>query len=367
MPNYPNLKILHVSSEKTWRGGEQQIAYLIGELSNQRIQNVVLCKRESAFESYCLQNNIEHYTASFRSNLDIRSSIKLKNICQIEVPDIIHTHSSRSHSIALYGKYFGNNIPLAVSRRVDFPIKTNWKYNDRAVKRIICVSNFIQKLVSPTIKTSEKCITIYDGIDINKFSGHTKKSLLNEYGFDQNYYAVGNTSAIADHKDYFTFVDAAEEVIKRKENVAFFIIGEGPLKELVQNYVLSKKLQNKIILTGFRSDIINILPGLDCFLMTSKTEGLGTSLLDALAAKVPVVATNGGGIPEIIINGKTGLLSDVGNSNHLAEHVLNILENHDLVNSLITGGLEHVKNFSKQIMANKTYQLYQSIMKEWDY
>jgi len=358
------LKLLHVSSEKTWRGGEQQIAYLIQELKNKGVQNVVLCKTGSDFESFCKEHDIDFYTSPFSSNLDLLSSIKLKTICRIENPDIIHTHSSRSHSTALYACWLGIKTPLVVSRRVDFPIKTGWKYNSTAVKRIICVSDFIRQIVIPKIRQTAKCITIHSGIDINKFNDSKNKSLLREYGFKESFKAVGNTSAIADHKDYFTFVDAAEWIIKDRMDVAFFIIGNGPLKNDINEYILSKGLENNIIMTGFRNDITDILPALDCFLMTSKTEGLGTSLLDSIAAGVPVVATRGGGIPEIIIHEKTGLLSEIGDSRDLGEQVKRILDNEDLADALVSGGLEYVKNFIYQSMAEKTYQEYQSVLVE---
>jgi len=356
------IKVLHVSSESTWRGGEQQIAYLISELDKLGVESVVLCKSGSIFESYCEENRIKFYSAHFTSNLDLKTSLKLKKVCKYEEPDLIHAHTSRAHSLTLYSTYFGVSIPIVVSRRVDFPIKTPWKYDHNAVKRIICVSDSIKSIVIEKIRNQEKCITIHSGIDTHKFSTSKKSSLIREYGIEDSFKSVGNTSAIADHKDYFTFVDTAREVLKEKKDVVFFIIGDGPLESQIREYININHLDKSVILTGFREDIIDILPGLDCFLMTSKTEGLGTSLLDAMAAGVPVVATKGGGIPEIIIHEKTGLISDVGDSISLSVQVIRILEDIKLRHSLIQEGLNFVDNFTSEEMARLTFAEYTSIL-----
>lgn len=362
MRSYPKIKILHLSSEKTWRGGEQQIAYLIGELDNKGVDNFVLCKTNSAFQEYCNNNGIKYYEAGFNSNIDLKSALTLNTICKKEQPDLIHCHSSRSHSMALYSYFFRSEIPIIVSRRVDFPIKNSWKYNRNSIKRIICVSDFIKNLVIPEIKYPERCITIHSGIDINKFNRPKGSELLKEFGFDSTFKAIGNTSAIADHKDYFTFVETAEYVLQQKENIVFFIAGDGPLKNVIKDYIDSKNLQNRIILLGFRDNIIDLLPEFDCFLMTSKTEGLGTSLLDALACGVPVVATKTGGIPEVIIQSETGLISEVGDFESLGKQVIQILEDSFLAQKLIRGGKKHVQNFSIESTAEKTYTEYLNIL-----
>ena len=94
----------------------------------------------------------------------------------------------------------------------------------------------------------------------------------------------------------------------------------------------------------------------------SKTEGLGTSLLDALAAGVPVISTKGGGIPEIVIHSKTGLLSEARDFRSLGDQVNQILDNKRLVDSTVSSGLKYVKNFSHHSMADKTFEEYLSII-----
>ena len=100
------------------------------------------------------------------------------------------------------------------------------------------------------------------------------------------------------------------------------------------------------------------------FLMTSETEGLGTSILDAFAAKVPVVATAAGGIPEMIIHKKTGMLAPIKDAENLARNVNELLANANLRAELIAGAYQHLQSFSKEQTALKTLEIYKEILSE---
>jgi glycosyltransferase involved in cell wall biosynthesis len=146
------------------------------------------------------------------------------------------------------------------------------------------------------------------------------------------------------------------------ENTLFFIIGEGAEREKIEMCIAQKSLQHKIILTGFRIDVADILPEVDLLLITSETEGLGTSILDAFACSVPVVATAAGGIPEIVIHQQTGLLADVRDGAGLAQNVLEVLNNQVLRNKLVAGALLHLNEFTKEYTATKTLREYHAVI-----
>jgi glycosyltransferase involved in cell wall biosynthesis len=135
-------------------------------------------------------------------------------------------------------------------------------------------------------------------------------------------------------------------------------------KNEIKTYIRSKSLLNYITLTGFRNDIPDILPELDLFLFTSKTEGLGTSILDALGCNVPVVATNAGGIPEIIIHEQSGLLADIGNAEKLAENALRVLEDDELRKNLVEGGNKKVQEFTIENTSLQTLDIYKKVIAE---
>ena len=366
------MNILHISSPISWRGGEQQLAYLIEELSKQNANQFVLCSKGSALETYCIKNQITYFALCKKSALNPFTAKKIKSICKKFDIDLMHAHDSHAHTAAFLSAFlFGNKTPLVLSRKVDFPLHSGGlsklKYNYHTIKKIICVSNKVKEVLDPYITDKSVLTTIYDGIDMSRFENVSRnQKLRNEYGISTSSVLIGNIAAIAPHKDYYTFVDTVEILIKQQLDARYFIIGDGKEKSDIEAYIEKKGLQQQIILTGFRNDVPSILPELDVFLMTSKTEGLGSSILDAYACKVPVVATTAGGIPEIVINKKTGLLAEIQDPQGLAENVLSIVNNPELRDSLVHNATEHLKQFSKEKMALETYKVYCEILKHTD-
>lgn len=361
--------VLHFSSEKGWRGGEQQIAYLIEELNGLNVKNYVACRAGSEFERHCKDNSIEYISLPFKSSYELGTALQIKKICKYIGVDILHMHSSRGHSIGVISSIFGNKSKLVLSRRVDFPVKNNlfsrWKYNYSKIERIICVSDKIKDIITPFIRKRSKVRVSHSGIDIKRFTNTSNTKILhNEYGLNSETKIIANISALAEHKDYFTFIDAVEEFKKQSNhNVKFFIIGEGELRHRIESYISDRHLEADIILTGFRKDIQDILPEIDVFLMTSKEEGLGTTVLDAFANKVPVVATAGGGIPEMVRHEETGLLYPIKDAKGLALGLDRVLSDPILRETLTNGAYDRLLgNFTKEQMARKTYDIYQEVL-----
>ena len=357
--------ILHISTAKSWRGGEQQLAYLLEELQSE-CQNFVICTEGSEMQAHCETKGYTYQTAKKRFSVDPGFALAIKKYCEANDIQLIHTHDSHAHSLSIIAaSLFGNSVPIVVSRRVDFPIQkslfSQYKYNHTLVKKILCVSKEILRITAAGIKDQSKLQTVYSGIDLNKFSADSGK-LRKELGISKESFLIGNTSAIADHKDYFTFIDAAEQALKEDASLVFLIIGKGPMEDEIASYLRLKSLGNSVRMIGFRNDIPEILAELDLFMITSKTEGLGTSIIDAFAAGVPVLATRAGGIPELVEDEKTGLLSEVGDAKALAKKLVKLKSDVELRDRLRTAASEKVKQFTKSQTAKDTFSVYQELL-----
>ncbi|MCK9616776.1 MAG: glycosyltransferase family 4 protein [Lentimicrobiaceae bacterium] len=363
------MTIIHVSTPDTWRGGEQQVAYLATEFAVLGIPQVVVCPLNSPLEKFCREKGITVSTFRCRIFFKLWLAYRLTCLCRKYAGAILHTHDSHAHTAAVISAFFFlNKAPLVVHRRVDFPIGKNVfsqvKYNHPGVKRILCVSDKIREITGKDIRNKKKLVTIYSGIDLQRFAKANSHGILRkQYQLTEKNLLIGNVSAIAPHKDYYTFVDTAELLSQINPDFRFFIIGDGPEKENIRNYICKKGLENRIILTGFLSNIPEILPELDVFLITSETEGLGTTLLDAFACRVPVVATAAGGIPEIVRDRVTGLLAPVKAPEKLASAVLTLLNEPQLKENLIENAFLLLQDFSTSEMAKKTLQIYKEVIK----
>lgn len=363
------MKVLQVSTPNSWRGGEQQAAYLARALKEMMVEVFMMTPLHSALSSRMLEDGIPVINFDSRGILDLSLAKKIANVCTEEKFDLIHTHDSHAHSAAvLAAAVFGNKTPIVVSRRVDFAVSSNlfskWKYNHDSIKKIICVSEMILKITAPSIRNQDKLAVVHSGINTEQYDFIPSGNLLKEeLNLSSDTLLVGNLSALADHKDFPTFLKVAKRVINENALVHFVIAGSGDEKEFIEKFIEENKLSSRIHLLGFRKDVTKVMKSLDVFLITSKTEGLGTIVLEAFAAGIPVVATRAGGIPELVTDQVTGLLRDVGDVEGLTQAVHQILSNHELRNSLVNNAKTKVQGFSFLATAQKTLSIYQEIVK----
>ncbi|MEN0048319.1 MAG: glycosyltransferase family 4 protein [Bacteroidota bacterium] len=363
------MHILHISSAKTWRGGEQQIAYLIEELRELQIQQSVLCVQGAPFATWCKEQGVSFFTYKKRLSIDLKVALQIKKIELQEGITHLHAHDSHAHTFAvLAAALFSMKKPIILSRRVDFPIKknmfSNWKYNHNSVKKIICISHNIRIVIKSSIKDQTKLKVVHSGIRPEKFTNPkaVKNKLRQEYLIPKYKKIVANVAALADHKDYPTFIRTAEILAQKRSDLQFLIIGgDAGEEEQIRQLIQAKGLEQNIILTGFRADISEVFPELDILLFTSKEEGLGTTVLDAFASKVPVVATAGGGIPEMLIHQKTGWLTAIGDAEKLAQGIEQILENESFKKELIVQATIHLQQFTSKKMASAILAIYNAV------
>ncbi|MDP4687887.1 MAG: glycosyltransferase family 4 protein [Salibacteraceae bacterium] len=362
------MRILHISSPKTWRGGEQQLLYLAEELKALGFHQVIMCPFNSAVHKYCLKKHINHVTYFKGFSANPMVGFRVSQICRKEKIDMIHVHDSHAHNFAILSAVLTQmELPIIVSRRVDFAVKDTgmsaYKYNHPQIAKIICVSNAIKEIMEPSIQDKSMLTVVHSGVDLQKFSKYkVTNKLRKEFEVPDDYMLIGNVAALAPHKDYFTFIRTAKRLVTSGLKAKFFAIGDGPMRKEVMEAIAAEGMKEHIYLTGFRDDIIDVLPELDLFLITSETEGLGTSILDALCAKVPVVATKAGGIIEIIEHEKNGLLADVADDETLAKQVLRLIHDETQKAEFVSAGLEKIKQFSKAETARKTIEVYSSAL-----
>lgn len=357
-----------MSSEEGWRGGEQQLAYLLDDLSLRQVKNVLAIRGGSRLESYSRQRQIPYHIVKFSNSADMLSAVKVYKICRAERIDLIHLHSSKAHGVAVLSTLCGNRLPMVLSRRVAFLPGSNvfskWKYNNGQIKKILCVSQKIRTIMQRYVRDGAKCVTVYSGIDLNRFNNiqPARTKLVEEFNLDAERAIIGTVGAVDAAKDHFTFVDTIEKLIAQGAKVQGLIIGHGPLASVLSEYIEAKNLSPYIRLAGQRNDVVNLFPSLDFFLMTSKEEGLGTSILDAFLARVPVIATDAGGIPEIVRNLETGMLAPVGDATKLSGHIDRLLNDPNLRTTLVEQAFRFVQGFSREQTSSQTLKIYQEVL-----
>lgn len=237
-------------------------------------------------------------------------------------PDIVHCHSSKA---GLVGRLAAKRC--GVSKIVYTPHA--YAFQNPYIKKMknvyILVERFLsrhattitinvsegenQKALENKLDRKEKFICIYNGISDEKILDG--KKLRKKEGFEERDILVGVTARCAEQKDPFTFLRIAEGVISKRSGIEFIYIGDGPLEEEMKKWVENKKLGNKIHMLGFRENASMLVNILDIYLSTSLYEGLPYSMIEAMRAGVPIIATDVTGNNELVVNGVNGLLFDI--------------------------------------------------------
>ncbi|MDZ7860057.1 MAG: glycosyltransferase family 4 protein [Candidatus Krumholzibacteriota bacterium] len=361
------MKIVHIDTEMEWRGGQRQAAYLHKYLHENGYSTVLICQPGSEFEKYCKSNGLPHKALNMRSEFDIIAGYKIARFCKDIGGQILHLHSGHALAVGLWAGIFCRKIKLIAVRRVDFHIKKNIlsriKYRNYLLDKIICVSDSVRRVLIEDGIDERKLVTIHSGIDLNKFNGNSKyKGLKKELGIPENNILVGTVAAIVGHKDYQNLINAASIVLKKNRNVTFCAYGTGVLEEKMREFVRYLGIEKNFIFAGFRRDVEDFLKNCDLFVLASKKEGLGTSILDAQSFGLPVIACRTGGIPEAVTDGDNGLLVEPQNSQQLAKAIIKLLDNGSKREELGRKAFETVRNFDIRKTINGNIELYQELM-----
>lgn len=354
------MNILHISTATSWRGGEQQLSYLIDALKPYEVNQTLLCVNNSELSKrVSLANIIELPKPVF---LGIQWVKEIYKICNDKKIDIIQIHESKSQTFAVLSSVFYNIPPIIVTRRVIFPVKgilSKFKYRHNSIKKIVCISTAVKNEMLNVV-SKEKLIKIPSAVNENDFKNNKTTFSF----FKTNKIKIGYVAALTKEKDHETFIKTAKEVLKKRNDVVFYIIGDGNQKDFLKDYVKTLGIENHIYFTGFVKEIKSVILELDLLLFTSKSEGLGTTVIDFFLAKKPVVATDSKGIRDLVINKETGILCKIEDVEKLSNGVLEILENTMLKEKLISQAyLLAKKEYSIESLGENYYTLYKETIK----
>jgi glycosyltransferase involved in cell wall biosynthesis len=250
---------------------------------------------------------------------------------------------------------------------VEFPNKSNRfsrkKYAE--ADAVVAISESVREVLLQGGVPSERIEVIPSGIDFTPFTENREQDFLRrEFGFAADDFLVGIVAHLEDSKGHKTLLDAARFLKSRSSKIKIVIIGTGKLEIELAEQARGLGVNDLVFFLGFRDDVPRLLASLDLFVLTSNAEGLGTSIMDAMASRLPVVATWVGGIPEVVVDRVTGLLIPPRRPEDLAEAIFKLYSDRALARRLGERGFEVVREkFSAEAMAARIVDLYERIAK----
>ncbi|MEE2839733.1 MAG: glycosyltransferase [Acidobacteriota bacterium] len=355
------LKILYVDTEEVWRGGQEQVFTLMLGIKERHHQVCLASPGDSPLSVRARERGIETVPFRQRNELSLSAVLKLWVFLRNREFDIVYVNTPRAiFSGGLASRLAG--VPLRIcSRRVNFPLKSplsRLKYN-WFQERVVTVSLSIQETLIEGGVRPDLIQVIYEGVDLDWIDAHQSNSTL-AVG---ERLKVGTVAYLSPEKGHHVLLEAAARIVSRFPEVVFVLVGKGESMSKLRDKIRELDLENHVLFTGFRNDSETLMKEFDIFCLPSLSEGLSSAILVAMASSLPVVATQVGGIPELVVDGETGLLVPANDARQLAAALGQVLESQSLRRRLGQAGRRRVEQkFMLQRKLDETEQLYLSLL-----
>jgi L-malate glycosyltransferase len=348
-------RVVHVASGREWRGGQRQVWLLARALGRMGVDQVVITGAGTELARRLRAAGVPLRPAPWRAGLDPRVLWTILSELRGRQA-VLHAHDA--HALTLAGLSASlTGAPLVVTRRVDFPLRRRG-YWGRA-NRIIAISRAVATVLERDGIARDRITVIHSGIALDSARSVSRLGIRGRLGLPPTARVAANVAALVPHKDHRTLIAAAKQLEGRIPELHWIVAGEGPLRPELERQLSELGLRGRVHLIGHVDDPTRLIADSDVFVMSSREEGLGTSVLDAMALGIPVASTAGGGLPEMLGNG-AGVVVPVGDSPALADAVAGIIEDRELRLRLVERAAMEVQRFTDRRMAEEVASVYRS-------
>ncbi len=348
--------IVHVASGREWRGGQNQVWLLARALARLDVPQVVVTGAGSLLASRLEASGVPVRAVPWRGALDPRVLLAARAESRDGLR-VLHAHDA--HALTLAGAAARlTGAPLVVTRRVDFHLRRRffWARADR----VIAISHAVERVLVSDGIPADRITVVHSGIALEEVRAVSPLGIRARLGLAPGTPLAVNVAALVGHKDQATLIAAAAHARDTFPTLHWVVAGEGDLRDILGREISSRGLDDRVHMVGQIPDGRALIADADVFVMSSREEGLGTSVLDALALGIPVAATRAGGIPEIL-DGGAGLLVEVGDAAGLGHAVVSLLTDTALRERILSAAQQVVESWSDTRMAESVLEVYRSV------
>ena len=358
--------IIHVVISLDTGGLERFVIDLIRASSNNYDFILISLERPGTLAALC--EDIKIVSLEMKPGFHAQSILELSKIIRMYNGVLVHTHNEKAQ---LYGSLAGKmaGVPVVHTKHgkneVDF----------RTCLRNKVASLFCNEIVAVSDDAAEQCVkdekicrnkvrTILNGIDTDRFSPESScRRIRDEFKIPPDMPVVGTVARLAPVKDQATLLEACAILKQNGINFKLLLVGDGQLRGKLEEQTSAYCLNDLVVFTGMRNDIPDVMCAMDIFALSSLSEGISLTLLEAMACSLPIVATAVGGNPEVVVDGETGYLVKVASPAILADKLKHLISDKKLRELMGTAGRERVLScFSLKKCALEYMQLYSSLI-----
>ncbi|HEX6537386.1 MAG TPA: glycosyltransferase family 4 protein [Gemmatimonadaceae bacterium] len=357
------LTVVHVDTERGWRGGERQAFWLAEGLRRLGHRSIVAARPGEPLAQRAAAAGLEIFPCAPTSELDPTAALRLRTLLRRERVDLVHAHTAHAVALAALAT-LATDTRMVLTRRVSFPLKRNaasrWKYARADALIGVCQAAADSLLASGM--DADRVSVVYSGVDLSRDVRPASRETLAAFGVRPGAPLVVIVAALVGHKDPVTFVRAMDVARALVPGVQGLMVGEGPLRSSVEGEIAARGLGDVVRLAGYRTDADAIMAAADVVALSSNDEGIGGVVIDAMSFGKPVAATAAGGVPEALAHGETGLVVPVGDHDALGRAIARLLTDRELAARLARGGLARAPLFSIERTVAGTLAVYERVM-----
>jgi len=385
MDDSKKIKILHLHTLPVISGSGIN-TFLTMKLSNNIFESSMACRPKGKLEDLVKQNNfkffpIKNFSGPISIKNDILSLIEIIKLLKKEKFDIIHTHNSKAGFLGrlagfIFNKLNKNNRIKIVHTVHGFAFHNKEPFFKRNLFLIlekiaaywldweIFISQPLIDWAKSQNLIKKKYTKVYSGIDTNNFQKSNKVDIIKkQLGINKNDFVIGEVAKLWDGKGHFTIIDTVNSLKDKISNLKVLFIGEGYLEHKLKEKIKELNLENFFIFTDFVENVNDYTSVLDIAMLISDFEGMGRVILEAMLCDVPVIATNVGGIVDLVKDNETGLLVEPNNPNMLKEKILLIFNDFKLKYKLISNAKKILnEKFTAKKMVEDINKIYLKVL-----
>ena len=372
LAEFPQLRILQISSAQSLGGGERHLADLANSLVRRGHEVHVALRPNSSLAGELRELAPENiHTLPLRNSLDAKSARTLASLVRNHKIEIVHAHMARDYPLAAYASRRNPGSKLIVTRHVLFPLNRLHRITLAKAARIIAVSQAVaSQLQVDALAPAEKITVVLNGIDTARFIKarveFDRRKFLEHWQLAPETLLVGTIGELTPLKGQEEFLRAASQILKQVPSAYFIIAGidhsrDGRHQTQLARLIEELQLTARVRLIGWIEELAQLYCALDVFVSASHTESFGLAIAEAMASATTVVATETAGARELVKTGETGLLVPIGDVDQLAAAIIRLLKDEDeRIRLRKSAQQEAATNFGIERMIAETEAVYQA-------
>jgi glycosyltransferase involved in cell wall biosynthesis len=348
--------VVHVASGREWRGGERQVWLLARELAHQNdLTQIVVTARGGELADRIRAAGLPVCEVPWKAGVDPRAFPVL--VREARRPGaLLHAHDA--HAVTLAGITARlTSRPYVATRRVDFPLRRPGFW--AGAHRVIAISQAVARMLAADGIDPARIVVVHSGIALDDIRRTPRLVVRQRLGLDPDVRIAANVAALVGHKDQATLLRTAARLVGRFPDLHWVIAGEGPERRALERLRDELALRERVHFLGHLPEPARLVADADVFVMSSRDEGLGTSVLDAMALGIPVASTTAGGLPEML-EGGAGVLARPGRPDELAAAVAQLVADPAFARETAARATRAVERFTAARMAEAVRGVYRS-------